>query len=152
MEKTDYDTKISEIEKKISDHNHSKHITTQEFNRLTTEYFIARSAQADVVAKTDFDTKLKDISKRITSNKTKHLLLENELKKLKTFYLSYFKAKGHFKEDSTRNYLVFQSMHRHLKKIAGVGSGNYTYFWKSKGLSDERINSITTSNCSITSK
>ena len=34
--------------------------------------------------------------------------------------------------------------------MAGVGSGNYIYFWKSKGLSDERINSITTSNYSIT--
>ena len=79
VKKTDYDTEINEIEK-ISDHNHSKHITTPEFNRLTTEYFIARSAQADLVAKTDFGTKLQDISKRITSSETKHLLLENELK------------------------------------------------------------------------
>ena len=36
-------------------------------------------------------------------------------------------------------------MQRYFKRIAGVGSGNYIYFWKSKGLSDERINSITTS-------
>ena len=41
-------------------------------------------------------------------------------------------------------------MHRYFKRIAGVGSGNYIYFWKSKGLSDERINSITTSNYKIT--
>ena len=41
-------------------------------------------------------------------------------------------------------------MNRYFKRIAGVGSGNYIYFWKSKGLSDERINSITTSNDSIT--
>ena len=41
-------------------------------------------------------------------------------------------------------------MRRYFKSIAGVGSGNYVYFWKSKGLSDERINSIATSNCSIT--
>ena len=41
-------------------------------------------------------------------------------------------------------------MHRYFKRIAGVGSGNYIYFWKSKGLSDERINSVTTSNYSIT--
>ena len=34
--------------------------------------------------------------------------------------------------------------------IGGVGSGNYIYFWKSKGLSDERINSNTASNHSIT--
>ena len=40
-------------------------------------------------------------------------------------------------------------MYRYFKRIAGVGNGNYIYFWKSKGLSDERINSITTSNYSI---
>ena len=41
-------------------------------------------------------------------------------------------------------------MYRYFKRIAGVGSGNYIYFWKSKGLSEEKINSITTSNYSIT--
>ena len=41
-------------------------------------------------------------------------------------------------------------MYRCFKKIAGIGAGNYIYFWKSKGLSDERINSVTTSNYIIT--
>ena len=41
-------------------------------------------------------------------------------------------------------------MYRYFKKVARVGSGNYIYFWKSKGLPDERINPITTSNYSIT--
>ena len=36
-------------------------------------------------------------------------------------------------------------MHRYFKRVAGVGSGNYIYFWKSKGFSDETINSITVS-------
>ena len=35
--------------------------------------------------------------------------------------------------------------------ITGVGSGNYIYYWQSKGLSDERINSVKTPNHSITS-
>ena len=56
--KTDYNTKISEIEKKISDHNHDKYINTPEFNKLTVENFKARLAQADLVTKTNFDTKL----------------------------------------------------------------------------------------------
>ena len=34
---TDYDKKISDIKKKITDHAHDKYITTQEFNKLTTE-------------------------------------------------------------------------------------------------------------------
>ena len=40
--KTDYKTKINEIEKKITDHNHGKYITTPEFNKLTSENFAAR--------------------------------------------------------------------------------------------------------------
>ena len=41
-------------------------------------------------------------------------------------------------------------MCRYFKRIADVGSGNYIYFWKSKGLSDERLHSITASNYKIT--
>ena len=37
-------------------------------------------------------------------------------------------------------------MNKYFKRIIGVGNGDYIYFWKSKGLSDERINSITASN------
>ena len=81
--KTDYNTKVSEIEKKITDHNYGKYITTPEFNKLTTEKFQAKLAQADLVTKTDVDTKLKEISERIISNKTKHLLVESKLKKIK---------------------------------------------------------------------
>ena len=41
-------------------------------------------------------------------------------------------------------------MYRYFKQIAGVGSGDYIYYWKSKGLSDERINSIKTSDYGMT--
>ena len=41
-------------------------------------------------------------------------------------------------------------MQKYFKWIAGAGSGNYIYFWRSKGLSDERLNSNTASNHSIT--
>ena len=34
VKKTDYDTKTSELEKKVTDHNHYKYITTPEFNNL----------------------------------------------------------------------------------------------------------------------
>ena len=36
--------------------------------------------------------------------------------------------------------------------MSGVGTGNCIYFWKSTGLSDEMIHSITTSNHGITPK
>ena len=41
-------------------------------------------------------------------------------------------------------------MYRYFKRVAGVGSGNYIYFCKSKGFSDECINSITASYYNIT--
>ena len=68
------------------------------------------------------------------------------MKKLGTFDSIYFRGKSHFEEDGTQNYLVFQPMYRYFRRIVGVGSGNYIYYWKSKGLSDERINFITASS------
>ena len=71
-------------------HDHSKYITTPEFNKLTAENFSARLKQAnlatkgniaDFVKKTNFDDKLKNLYKKVTSNKSKHVLVENELKK-----------------------------------------------------------------------
>ena len=37
-------------------------------------------------------------------------------------------------------------MYRYFKNIIGVGNGEYIYFWKFKGLSNELINSITACN------
>ena len=143
MKKTDYDTKISEIENKVSDHNHDKYITTPEFNILAARVFNARLAQSNLVTKTAFDIKLQCISKRITSNKTKHFLVENELKKLKTFDLSYFRGKKHFEEDGTQNYLVFQPMYKYFKTMNSIDNISE---WKSKGLSNESIKIPSTSN------
>ena len=143
IKKTNYDTKIGELERKLTDHNHDKYITTPEFNNLAADVFNARLAQANLIRKTDFDAKLSSFNRKITSNKSKHLLVENELEKLKT---NYFIGKSSFEEHGTQNCLVFQPMYRYFKRIAGVGNGNYIYYWKFKGFSDKRINSITTSN------
>ena len=80
--------KINDVEKKITDHNHDKYITTQE---LTAENFTARLKQANLESKSfiadfetkkDFDKKLKNLNKKFTSSKTKHVLVENELNEL----------------------------------------------------------------------
>ena len=34
-QKTDYNTKVTEIENKLSDHNHDKYIDTSEFNKFS---------------------------------------------------------------------------------------------------------------------
>ena len=58
VKKTNYDTKISEPEKKLTDHNHDKYITTPEFSTLAEDVFNARLTQANLITKTDFDAKV----------------------------------------------------------------------------------------------
>ena len=60
-----YNTKINEIEKKITDHNHVKNITTPELNKLTSENFAAILKQAHLVNKADFNGKLRNLNKRL---------------------------------------------------------------------------------------
>ena len=91
VEKTDYDTKVTEIEKKPRNHNHDKYIDTSEFNKHAADVFNARVAQANVITKTDFDSKLSNLNRKITKNKTDHLLVQNELNKFKTFDSSYLR-------------------------------------------------------------
>ena len=77
--------------------------------------------------------------------------VKNELKKLQTFDSSYFRGKSHFVDsDGTQNYLIFQPINIYFKRIIGACSDKYIYIWKCNGLSDERINSITESDYSIT--
>ena len=83
VKKTDYNTKVSEVDNKVNtDHDHDKCITSQKFNKITSEKFTARLKQANLasknyianfVKKTDFDDKLKTL----TSNKNE----SNELSK-----------------------------------------------------------------------
>ena len=49
--KTDYNTKVIEIENKLSNHNHDKYINTSEFNKLAADIFNARLAQANLIKK-----------------------------------------------------------------------------------------------------
>ena len=54
LKKADYSSKSSKIVKKINDHDHSnKNITTQEFNKLTSENFDARLTQANLTSKNE---------------------------------------------------------------------------------------------------
>ena len=99
VKKTDYNTKVSEIEK--------KNITTPEFNKLTLENFAERLKQANLVTKTDFDNKMISLDRKITSNKANQLVTENELKKLKTFDQGYFIGRNPFDKSGTQNYYIF---------------------------------------------
>ena len=72
VKKTDYDTNISELEKKLTDHNHEKYIATPHFNNLAANVFNAGLAQAHLITKTDFDVKLSSLNRKIPSNISKH--------------------------------------------------------------------------------
>ena len=61
--KTDYNTKITVIDNKLNNHNHDRYIDTSEFNKLASDAFNARLAQAHLITKTDFDSKLLSLLK-----------------------------------------------------------------------------------------
>ena len=147
VKKTDYNTKITEIENKLNNHNNDKYIKTPEFNTLAADGFNKRLTQANLITKTYFDVKLSSLNRKIAENKTKPLLVENEMNELKTFDLSYFIGKFHFEEDGAQKYLVLQPTLRYFKFITNT---NYVSSWKSKGLSAETIKPSTTSDNSLT--
>ena len=147
VKKADYNTKVTEIESKLNNHNHDKYIDTSEFNKLAANVFNARFALANLITKTDFDAKLSRTNRKITENQTEKLLVKNQLKKLKTFDLSYFIGKSHFEGDGTQNYLIFQPLIRYFEFI--TNTPHYISSWKSKGLSTESIKPSTTSDNSL---
>ena len=76
LKKTDYDTKVTEIENKLNNHNHDKYITTPEFNTLAADVFNARLSQANLVTKTNFNNTVSSLNSKIGKNKTKMSLLK----------------------------------------------------------------------------
>ena len=108
VKQINYNTKVTEIENKLNNHNHDKYINTPEFNKLAADVFNARIAQANLITKKDFDSKLSNLNRKVTKNQTDHLLVQKKLDKLQTFDSSYFIGKGHFEEDGTQNHYFNQ--------------------------------------------
>ena len=54
-----------------------------------------------------------------------------------TIHSIYFRGKSHFEDESTQNYLVFQTIYRYFKTVSANDSDILS--WKSKRLSDESI-------------
>ena len=143
VKKTDYNTKITDIENIINNHNHDKYVATSEFNALAANVFNGSLPQANLITKTDFDSKLSSLNRKITANKTKHFLNDNDL--------SYYRGKQYFDEVSGKqNYLVFLPMGKYFKLNSVVGVIDRVLSWQSKGLSNESIKPPTTSNNSLT--
>ena len=90
IKKSDYGTKIAEIE--------SKYVSNTGFDSKLT--------QTNVITKRSFDAKLIEV--------------ENNIKKLQTFDSSYFRGKNYFDEDCTENYLIFLPISRYFRSITNT--------------------------------
>ena len=115
VKKTDCNTKTTDIENKVNNHDHDKYVDTSKFNKLAVDAFNARLSQANLVKKTDFDAKLSSLNRKITKNKTDHFIVKNELNKLSTFDSSYYNGKNYFEESGKPNYLIFQPLSKYFK-------------------------------------
>ena len=143
VKKTHYNTKITDIENKLNNHNYDKYIATSEFNTLAANVFNARLAQANLITKTDFDAKLSSLNRKITANETKQFLNDN--------YLSYYRGKQYFDQgNGKQNYLVFHSLRKYFELNSVFDAADYVLSRQSKGLSNERIKPPTTTNNSLT--
>ena len=74
LKKADYNTNITDIENKLTNHNDDKYIDTSEFDTLATNFFNARLVQANLITITNFDAKL---SKLLKINQNIYLLKMN---------------------------------------------------------------------------
>ena len=70
VKQTEYNTTLDEIEKKITDHNQDKYITTPEFNGLTSGNFTTRLRQSNLAGKSDIDNFVKktDFDNKLSFN------------------------------------------------------------------------------------
>ena len=143
VKKTNYNTKITDTENKLNNHNHDKYVATLEFNTLAANVFNTRLAQeANLITNTDFDAKLSSLNRKIIANKTKHFPNDNDL--------SYYREKQYFDEGSGKqNYLIFLPMGKYFKLNSVAGAADYFLSWQSKGISNETIKPPITSDNSL---
>ena len=141
VKKPNYNTKITDIENKLNNHNQDKYVATSEFNTLAANVFNARLAQPNLITKTDFDVELSS-HRKITAYKIKHFLNDNDL--------SCYRGKQCFDEGSGKqNYSVFLPRRKYFKSNSVVNTVDYVLSWQSKGLSNESIRPPTTSDNSL---
>ena len=143
VKKTDYNTKITDIENILNNHNHDKYVANSEFKTLAANVFNARLAQANLITKTDFDAMLSNLNRKITANKAKHFLNDNDM--------SYYRGKQYFDEGSVKqNSLVFLPIRKYFKLNSVVNTADYVSSWQSKGISNESIKPPTATSNSLT--
>ena len=131
LKKTDFNTKVTEIEGKIpSIRGLGNNLELSAVENKIPDV-------SSLVEKTNLSAELKKISDSITSNKSRHLQIENEQKKLQKFDTAYFRAKNYFDgNDGAQSSLVFQVGEKYFKINSGSNSSKIE-IWKSKDLSSQ---------------
>ena len=74
LKKADCNTKITEIEKKLTDYDQNKFIATPELNTLAADVINARLKQANLVVKTNFDNTVSSLIKLLPIKQKMSLL------------------------------------------------------------------------------
>ena len=140
VKKTYYNTKLSEIEKKVTEQNHDKYITTPELNKFISSNFDLRFKPANLASnsdianfakKTDFDNK--------PSKKVKAISIK-ELTKDLIDKFSILNGAKYFSLGIFQNYLASIPDKKYIKYFT---STTQVESWKSNGMSEEGIENIT---------
>ena len=151
--KTDFDTKVTEIEGKIPDVSSLVKITDCA-TEITSIKNVANAAlnarHKDLIQKAKFDTEVQKLNDKIASNSSEVLTYNNRLNQAKDRIdkleriASYFIGKNYFDGDGTQDYLVFQGVYKYSEDV-DVSKTIIKFdanSWISKGLSDGKISSV----------
>ena len=164
VKKTDYDSKITDIEGKIPDvsglatkialntvENKIPDVTNLATKTALTAVDNKIPDVSSLVKKTDHSTKIAEINAKVPSlngkideNKSIGNELIEPIKDILSFWMGSIAFNG---GDGFQAYLIFKPVHRYVKIIANT---KYITEWKSKGLSDESIKPLLTSDNSLT--
>ena len=140
VKKSDYDAKISEMEK--------LYFTTTDYNNFASNTLDAKITQKKLVNESGIDEKIKTLASK---EETKALVTKAELiaeqdkiVKLQTYDLSSFIGQSYFNNDESLNYLIFQPTYKALTTFSGLTSTISE--WNSRGFSNEKLTPPYTAN------
>ena len=167
LKKTDYNTKIAEIEGKIPDvsvlakktalntvENKIPNVTNLATKTALTAIENKIPDASSLVKKMDYKTRVAEIDIKVSSldgkineNKTKSesigIKLIGSIKNILSIFWGNIAFDG---EDGSQAYLIFQTIHKHVNIVTNT---KYISEWKSNGLSDESIKPPPTSDKSL---
>ena len=150
VKKTDYNSKITEIEDKIPD---TSNLATKTALTTVKNKIPDISNLATETALTTVENKIADTNSLVSDYNTKITGIENNIEKLQAYDLSYFKDKQYFDEGSGKqNYLEFLPMEKYFKLNSVVDVIDHVLSWQYKGISHESIKPPTTSNNSVNAR